>query len=134
MKVREGKMSYLEKAKARPDQVKKVLQTVQQQGVAAAYGKVMNKLDSLTPLGYSLSGEITAVGEEAADFVAGDRVACAGVGYANHAEINFVPRTLVVAVPHAVRMEHAAFATLGAIALQGLRRSDMQLGETACVI
>lgn len=134
MKVREGKMSYLEKAKARPDQVKKVLQTVQQQGVAAAYGKVMNKLDSLTPLGYSLSGEITAVGEEAAEFVAGDRVACAGVGYANHAEINFVPRNLVVAVPHAVRMEHAAFATLGAIALQGLRRSDMQLGETACVI
>jgi predicted dehydrogenase/threonine dehydrogenase-like Zn-dependent dehydrogenase len=134
MKVREGKMSYLEKAKARPDQVKKVLQTVQQQGVAAAYGKVMNKLDSLTPLGYSLSGVVTAAGEEAAEFVAGDRVACAGVGYANHAEINFVPRNLVVPVPESVRMEHAAFATLGAIALQGLRQSEMQLGETACVI
>jgi len=134
MKVREGKMSYLEKAKARPDQVKKVLQTVQQQGVVAAYGKVMNKLDSLTPLGYSLSGEVTEVGQDASEFVAGDRVACAGVGYANHAEVNFVPRNLVVAVPDGVRMEHAAFATLGAIALQGLRQSGMQLGETACVI
>lgn len=134
MKVREGKMSYLEKARARPDQVKKVLHAVQQQGIAATYHKVMNKLDSLTPLGYSLSGEVVAVGSEAREFVVGGRVACAGVGYANHAEVNFVPRNLVVPVPDAVRMEHAAFATIGAIALQGLRQAEMQLGETACVI
>ncbi len=134
MKVREGKMSLLEKAKARPDQVKKVVQTAQQQGVKAAYDKVRNKLDALSPLGYSLSGVVTAVGAEAAEFSVGQRVACAGAEYAHHAEENYVPRNLVVPVPDGVSMEHAAFTTVGAIALQGYRQSGMQLGETACVI
>ena len=76
MKVKEGKMSYLGKARARPDQVKKVLQSVQQQGLAATYQKVMNKLDSLTPLGYSTSGVVIAVGSGAEEFQVGQRVAC----------------------------------------------------------
>lgn len=134
MKVREGQMSYLEMARARPDQVKKVIQTVQQQGLRAAYEKVMNKLDALTPLGYSVSGTITAVGAGVNDLTVGQAVACAGAGYANHAEINFVPRNLVVPVPKGVRMEHAAFSTIGAIAMQGFRQGEMRLGETACVI
>lgn len=134
MKVREGKLSYLGKARARPDQLKKVLDTVRQQGVVAAYNKVMNKLDQLTSLGYSLAGEVIAVGQGAEEFQIGQRVACAGAGYANHAEINFVPRNLVVPVPEKVSMQHAAFATVGSIALQGYRQAQMQLGETACVI
>ena len=134
MKVKEGKMSYLEKAQARPDQVKKVMQSVQQQGLVATYEKVMNKLDSLTPLGYSLSGTVTAVGSGAEEFVIGQRVACAGAGYANHGEVNFVPKNLVVPVPDNVSMKHAAFATIGAIAMQGFRQGEMQLGETACVV
>jgi predicted dehydrogenase/threonine dehydrogenase-like Zn-dependent dehydrogenase len=134
MKAQEGKMSYVEKARARPDQVKKVLQTVQQQGLMATYRKVMHKLDSLTPLGYAVSGIVTAVGEGAEAFRIGQQVACAGVGYANHAEVNFVPKNLVVPVPDNVPMAHAAFATIGAIALHGFRQADMQLGETACVI
>jgi predicted dehydrogenase/threonine dehydrogenase-like Zn-dependent dehydrogenase len=134
MKVKEGKMSYLGKARARPDQVKKVLNTMRQQGLVATYQKVINKLDSLTPLGYSLSGEVIAVGEGAEEFHVGQRVACAGAGYANHAEINFIPRNLAVPVPEGVAMKHAAFATVGAIALQGYRQAEMQLGETACVI
>ncbi len=134
MKVKEGKMSYLGKAKARPDQVKKVLQSVKQQGLTATYHKVMNKLDSLTPLGYSASGVVIAVGDGAEEFRVGQRVACAGVGYANHAEINFVPKNLVIPIPDNVAMEHAAFATIGSIAMQGLRQAEMQLGENACVI
>lgn len=134
MKVREGKLSYLGKARARPDQVKKVLDTVRQQGLLATYHKVMNKLDSLTPLGYSLSGEVIAVGHAVEEFHVGQRVACAGAGYANHAEVNFVPKNLVVPVPDAVSMKEAAFATVGAIALQGFRQAQPQLGETACVI
>lgn len=134
MKVREGKMSLLEKAKARPDQVKKVFQSVQQIGMKATYEKAMNRLDSLTPLGYSLSGTIIEVGKGAEEFTVGQRVACAGAGYANHAEINFIPKNLVVAIPDNVKMEHAAFTTIGAIAMQGYRQSEMQLGETACVI
>lgn len=134
MKVKEGKMSYLGKARARPDQVKKVMQSVQQQGLMATYQKVMNRLDSLTPLGYSLAGVVTAVGAGADEFVVGQRVACAGVGYANHAEINFVPKNLVVPVPDNVSLKHASFTTIGSIAMQGFRQAEMQLGEVACVI
>src|SRR5436190_10030846 len=134
MKVREGKMSMLDKARARPDQVKKVLASVQQQGVAATYRKVSNKLDVLTSLGYSASGVIEEVGREATEFCAGQRVACAGAGYANHAETNFVPRNLVVAVPDSVSLEHAAFTTLGAIAMHSVRQTASSLGESVCVI
>jgi predicted dehydrogenase/threonine dehydrogenase-like Zn-dependent dehydrogenase len=134
MKVREGKLSYLGKARARPDQLKKVLQTLRQQGFVATYNKVMNKLDSLTPLGYSLAGEVVAVGADAGEFHVGQRVACAGAGYANHAEINYVPKNLVVPVPDNVSLRHASFATVGAIALHAFRQAEMQLGETACVI
>jgi predicted dehydrogenase len=134
MKVREAKMNYLQKAKARPDQVKKVVDTARQQGVAAAYQKVMNKLDALTPLGYSTAGSVVAVGRDAEEFRVGQRVACGGAGYANHAEVNFVPKNLVVPVADGVPLEHAAFATVGAIAMQGYRQAEMQLGETACVI
>lgn len=134
MKLREAKMNLTQKAKARPDQVKKVLETMQQQGVMATYRKVMNRLDSLTPLGYSLSGIVEAVGEGAEEFEVGQRVACAGAGLANHAEFNFVPLNLVVPVPEHVSMDQASFATIGAIALHGFRQGDMRLGETACVI
>ena len=134
MKVREGKLSYLGKARARPDQLAKVLGSVRQQGLVATYQKVMNKLDSLTPLGYSLAGTVIAVGAGAEQLRVGQRVACAGAGYANHAEVNFVPQNLVVPVPDGVESKHAAFTTVGAIALQGFRQSDLKLGETACVI
>jgi predicted dehydrogenase/threonine dehydrogenase-like Zn-dependent dehydrogenase len=134
MKAREGKLSYLGKAKARPDQVKKVMQSVQQQGFLATYQKVMNKLDSLTPLGYSTSGEVVAVSNDVTDFQVGDRVACAGAGYANHAEVNFIPKNLVVKVPKSVDLQHAAFATVGSIAMQGYRQAGMQIDETASVI
>jgi predicted dehydrogenase/threonine dehydrogenase-like Zn-dependent dehydrogenase len=134
MKVREGKLSYLGKARARPDQLKKVLNTLKQQGFVATYQKVMNKLDSLTPLGYSLAGEVVAVGADAGEFHVGQRVACAGAGYANHAEVNYVPKNLVVAVPDNVPLKHASFATVGAIAMQGFRQAELQLGESACVI
>ncbi len=134
MKVKEGKMGYLAKARARPDQVKKVLNSIQQQGVTATFHKVMNKLDSLTPLGYSASGVVIAVGAGAEEFHVGQKVACGGAGYANHAEVNFVPKNLVVPVPDNVSMESASFATIGSIALHGFRQSEMQLGETACVI
>ncbi len=134
MKAKEGNMSYIGKARARPDQVKKVIQSVQQQGLKSTYEKVMNKLDSLTPLGYSLSGVVIEVQPGAEEFQLGQRVACAGAGYANHAEVNFVPKNLVVPVPDNVAMEHAAFTTIGAISMQGFRQAQMQLGETACVI
>jgi predicted dehydrogenase len=134
MKVREGKMSLLGKAMARPDQVKKVLRTLRQQGPVATFEKVMNRLDSLTPLGYSLAGVVEDVGPEAGEFRRGQRVACGGAECAFHADLVAVPRNLVVPVPDGVSLRHACFATVGAIALHGYRRGGMQLGETAGVI
>jgi predicted dehydrogenase/threonine dehydrogenase-like Zn-dependent dehydrogenase len=134
MKVREGKMSLLGKARARPDQVKKVLKTLRQQGPLATFDKVMNRLDSLTPLGYSLAGVVEEVGADAGEFQRGQRVACGGAECAFHADRVAVPRNLVVPVPDKVSLRHACFATVGSVAMQGYRRAEMQLGETAGVI
>ncbi len=134
MKVGESKMSLLGKARARPDQVRKVLDSITQQGVAATYRKVVNRLDSFTPLGYSMAGVIEEVGAGVTDLTVGQRVACGGNLYAHHAEFDWVPRNLCVAVPEGVEPAHAAFATVGAIAMQAFRRADARLGETACVI
>lgn len=134
MKVGEAKLSLLGKVRARPDQVKKVLETMAQQGPQATFKKVMNKLDSYTPLGYSLCGTVIEVGAGVTDFHVGQRVACAGNQYALHAEINWVPVNLCVPVPDGVDPRHAAFTTVGAIAMQGLRQGQMALGETAVVI
>jgi predicted dehydrogenase/threonine dehydrogenase-like Zn-dependent dehydrogenase len=134
MKVSEAKLSLLGKARARPDQVRKVVETVAQVGPTAAYQKAMNRLDSYTPLGYSLSGVVTEVGRSATEFRVGQLVACAGNEHALHAGVNWVPTNLCVPVPPGVDPQLAAFATVGAIAMQGVRRGEMQLGETACVI
>jgi predicted dehydrogenase/threonine dehydrogenase-like Zn-dependent dehydrogenase len=134
MKVEESKLSLVGKAKARPDQLKKALDTVYQQGPLSAYRKAMNRLDSYTPLGYSLSGVVLEVGQGAEDFSVGDLVACAGNEFALHAELNWVPVNLCVKVPSGVAPRLAAFATVGAIALQGVRQAEPQLGDTACVI
>jgi predicted dehydrogenase/NADPH:quinone reductase-like Zn-dependent oxidoreductase len=134
MKVEESKLSLVGMARARPDQVKKVLETVQQQGALTTYKKAMNRLDSYSPLGYSLAGIVLEVGKGAEEFAVGQLVACAGNEFALHAEINWVPTNLCVAVPDGVSPQLAAFATVGSIALQGVRQGNVQLGDTACVI
>jgi predicted dehydrogenase/threonine dehydrogenase-like Zn-dependent dehydrogenase len=134
MKVGESKLSLVGKARARPDQVKKVFDAVQQQGVLTTYKKAMNRLDSYSPLGYSLAGVVEEVGEGAEEFSVGQLVACAGNEFALHAEINWVPVNLCVPVPDGVSPRLAAFGTVGSIALQGVRQGNVQIGDTACVI
>lgn len=134
MKVSESKLSLLGKARARPDQVKKVLRSVSQQGLHATYQKVMNRLDSYTPLGYSLSGIVVEVGEGAEEFQVGQPVACAGNQFAFHAEYNWVPVNMCVPVPVGVSLDQAAFATVGAIALHGIHQGEVAMGETTFVI
>jgi predicted dehydrogenase/threonine dehydrogenase-like Zn-dependent dehydrogenase len=134
MKVREAKMNLIEKARSRPDHVKAVIDSARNQGVVSTFHKVINRLDSLTPLGYSLSGIVTAVGERVQEFEVGQRVACAGANLANHAEYNYIPKNLVVPVPDGVRLDHASFATIGAIALHAMRQSEIRLGESAVVV
>jgi predicted dehydrogenase/threonine dehydrogenase-like Zn-dependent dehydrogenase len=134
MKVSEASLSMVGMARARPDQVRKVLDAVQQQGVLTTYKKVMNRLDSYTPLGYSVCGVVTEVGRGAEEFKVGQLVAAAGNEHALHAEYNWVPVNLCAAVPSGVLPEHAAFSTVASIAMHGVRRAEVQLGETAAVI
>lgn len=134
MKVSEAKLSLVGKARARPDQVRKLLDSVAQQGPLATYQKAINRLDSYTPLGYSLCGVVVEVGAGAEQFSVGQIVAAAGNEFALHADVNWVPTNLCVPVPDGVAPEHAAFATVGAIAMQGVRQAETALGETACVI
>ncbi|WP_116209728.1 bi-domain-containing oxidoreductase [Streptomyces olivoreticuli] len=134
MKVSEAGMSMLGKARSRPDQVAKVVQSVATNGVPATYRKVMGKLDSYTPLGYSLCGVVEQVGTGIDDVKVGDLVACAGNEHALHAELNWVPKNLYARVPDGLAPRHAAFGTVGSIALQGVRRGESQLGDVALVI
>src|SRR6201987_3215102 len=133
MKVSEASMSMVGMARARPDQVRKVLDQVQQQGVVSTYKKVMNKLAPYPPLGYSLCGVVTEVGKGAEEFKVGQLVACAGNEQALHAEYNWVPINLCAAVPAGVLPEHAAFATVAAIGLALIGQLVVRLLEAAGV-
>ena len=129
-----AKSSLVGMAAARPDLVRRVLANVRREGLRPTLDKVFAKLDTPIPLGYSLVGEVIGIGCGVDGYSLGDRVACAGAGLANHAEINATPKNLTVPVPPSVDDEDASFVTLGAIALQGVRLAAPTLGETVVVI
>ncbi|TDI93722.1 MAG: oxidoreductase [Caldithrix sp.] len=134
MKVEQAKMSLIGKARARPDQVQKFLQSAKQEGFVKTYKKAMDRLDTPTPLGYSCSGRVVEVGRSIDEFHVGDLVACAGAGFANHAEVNFVPANLCSKIPEGVDLRDAVLTTVGSIALQGVRQGQVSLGENVAVI
>jgi predicted dehydrogenase/threonine dehydrogenase-like Zn-dependent dehydrogenase len=125
--------NLVSRAKDRPDLVKKVVDRVKQQGILAAYRAVQEKVNELKPMGYSASGIVLEAGPGVQRFSPGDRVACGGQT-ANHASIVRVPENLVVHIPEGVESKHAAFATLGAIAMQGVRRAHIELGDNVVVL
>jgi predicted dehydrogenase len=129
-----AKKSLLGKARARPDLVKKVMERVARDGLVSAGRAVLGRLDQPIPLGYSCAGRVLAVGQGVSELAVGDRVACAGAKVANHAEVNLVPKNLCVRVPPGLDDEAAAFVTVGAIALQGVRTAQPTLGETFAVV
>lgn len=129
-----ARKSLLAKARSRPDLVKQVVRKLQQEGPLPTYRAVMTRLEAPQPLGYSSAGVVLTAGPGVGGFAPGDRVACAGAGYANHAELIVVPENLAVRVPDGVPLDQAAFATLGAIALQGIRVGQPTLGEVAVVV
>ena len=134
MVVEFAEKSLIGKARSRPDLVRQVVDKARREGVLMTVEAAFNRLDQPMALGYSSAGTIIAVGEGLKDFKPGDRVACAGGGFAVHAEYALVPRNLLVPLPAAVDFESAAFATLGAIALQGFRLAQPQIGERVAVI
>jgi predicted dehydrogenase/threonine dehydrogenase-like Zn-dependent dehydrogenase len=132
--VRTSALPLYRRALRQPEHVKRVLDMVRDQGLRYTYERVRGLLDSGSPTGYSAAGTVVAVGREVEGMRVGDRVACAGAGIANHAEYIDVPVNLAVRVPAEVPLRDAATATLGAIALQGVRRAQPTLGETFVVV
>lgn len=134
MKVEQARMSLLQKAKARPDQVKKVIDTAKTLGWKAALQKVRNRLESPTPLGYSAAGVVVAVDEFNSRFHVGDRVACGGAECAFHAEMIAVPDLLAAPIPAGVEDWQAAYTTLASISMEAVRQSGVRLGERVLVM
>lgn len=132
--VSTAQASLLGKARQRPDLVKQVLDSFRKDGFAETLTRVRTKLETLKELGYSSAGTVLASMDTQGRFKPGDRVACGGGGYASHAGIVAVPQNLVVKVSATVGLDAAAFTTLGAIAMQGVRQANPQLGEFVCVI
>lgn len=134
MLVALARRSLLGKAKDRPDLVARVWRKLKRDGLASALRTVKDRLGAPVPLGYAAAGVVTDAGEGVEGLVVGDRVACAGAGYANHAEVVVVPRNLVARVPEGVATADAAFATLGAIALNAVRAAEVRLGDRVAVV
>jgi predicted dehydrogenase/threonine dehydrogenase-like Zn-dependent dehydrogenase len=134
MLVEFASKSLVGKARSRPDLLRQVLDKARREGILLTVKAAFNRLDQPMPLGYSSAGVIEQVGDGLQGFKVGDRVACAGGGYAVHAEYILVPRNLMTIIPEQVDFDSAAFTTLGAIALHGFRLSQAQLGESVAVI
>lgn len=132
--VRSARKNLIAKALDRPKDVKATLELMKRQGPVQAYRAVMKKLDAYSPLGYSSAGKVIDVAPGVSGFAVGDYVACAGVGYASHAEIVAVPVNLCVKLRPDADMRAAAYNSLGAIALQGVRQADLKLGEKCAVV
>jgi len=131
--VKDARLGYIGKALARKEEVKKVIRSAKTIGLKETYQVMMNKLDAPAPLGYSCAGEVIGIADDITEFKIGDKVACAGAG-AVHAEVVAVPKNLCVKIPGTVSLNEAAFTTVGAIALQGVRQADLRLGENCAVI
>ena len=134
MVVEFAEKSLIGKARSRPDLVRQVIDKARREGLVHTAQAAFNRLDQPMALGYSSAGTIVELGEEMHGFKIGQRVACAGGGYAVHAEYNVVPRNLLTLLPENVDSESAAFTTLGAIALHGFRLAEPQIGENVAVI
>ena len=128
-----SKKSLLGKARERPDLVKQVISKARTQGVVNTFQAVMTKMDQPLALGYSAAGVVEAVGAGITSLKIGDRVAIAGGGYASHAEVNYVPLNLATPIPAEVSFEDAAYGTVAAIAMQGVRLARPELGEFVAV-
>ena len=133
-KIALGGKSLVGKARARPDLARKVIDRARTDGVRATATLTRERLEALTPLGYSSAGVVLRVGAGVEGLAPGDRVACGGGGFANHADVVAVPRNLVARIPDGVPFESAAYATVGAVALHAVRRAEAAVGESVGVV
>jgi len=126
--------SLIGKARARPDLMKQIIDKARKEGILGTLDSVLNRLDQPLLLGYSSAGKVIEVGPDVTGFSPGDQVACAGGGFAVHAEYALVPENLAAKIPEGVDLESAAFSTIGSIALNGIRLAAPQIGESVAII
>lgn len=131
--VSDARKGYIAKAMSRQKEVKMVIDLIKTQGIKETYDFVMNKLEAPSPLGYSCAGEVIAAGKNVKSFSVGDRVACGGDG-AMHADVVSVSENLCVKIKDNVLLKHAAFTTIAAVAIQGIRQAELSLGSNCTVI
>ena len=134
MAVKGAHKNIIQRAIQHPEQVKQVINIAMQQGLNKAIGKVDSSMEKLGSSGYSISGEVVAVGAGVDDFKVGDLVSAGGAGFALHAEYVVVPKNLVVHVPEGLNLSYASMGTVGSIAMHGVRRADLRLGEFGVVV
>lgn len=139
--VQDSGKSIVEKVIDSPEQAEKIFKKLKDEGIIPVLNKMKSavknyKLQSVAgrPTGYSISGIVLAVGKGITKYKVGDQVAAAGAGLANHAEYVLVPENLVMKMPAGLDFVKASTVTLGGIALQGVRRADLRLGEFCVVI
>ena len=126
--------SLLQKAWQRPDLVALTLKSLRSEGAKTTRERMNNRLGQPLPMGYCAVGVVEATGEAVRDFIAGQRVAIAGMGQANHAEWNTVSRNLACPIPDGVTDTQAAFTTLYALALHALRQGETTIGDQVAVV
>lgn len=131
--VTDARKGYIAKARSRQKEVKQVIEMIKLNGLRSTYQFVMNKLDAPSALGYSAAGEVIAMSQDVTGFKVGDYVACGG-NSASHADVLAVPVNLCVKVPREVDLKQAAFTTIAAIAIQGIRQTDLRMGENCLII
>ncbi|KKP24430.1 MAG: Oxidoreductase, NAD-binding domain protein [candidate division TM6 bacterium GW2011_GWF2_28_16] len=112
----------------------KIFGAVKSDGPIGAFALIKNRLNAVSSLGYACSGKVIAIGADVQRFKVGDYVACAGANIANHAEYISVPVKLATKVLNKNNLKQASLTTIGAIAMQGVRRANLALGETVVVL
>lgn len=129
-----ARKGLIAKVRSQPERVKLLLRKIKQVGLVETAQLAKRKLESPIPMGYSTAGIVTEASSDMPGIRVGDRVACAGARYANHAEIVYIPKNLCVPLPDGLSFEEGAFVAPGAIALHGVRLAEIGLGETVLVI
>lgn len=131
--VKAARMSYIKKAKARPDQAMAVLKSLFERGISETFRAVWKRLDAYSPLGYSISGIVVGIGSEVSSYKIGDKVVAAGLNYAVHAGMVSVPKSLVAKIPDNVDFKSASINAIGSIALQGVKQANL-IGKSLVVV
>jgi len=132
--IKSSGQTLIQRALRQPQNIKKGLNMIKQKGILKTKNILKSTFESSSPTGYSASGTVVEVGAQVKDIKVGDKVACAGAGYANHAEYIEVPKNLVVKIPKDLSFKEASTVTLGSIAMQGVRRTEVKLGENIAII